>query len=586
MVKVQIPTYSDNSDLDPNKDYSVEELAAFVSHAKKGKTVRGALAGAMLGKWGLSNNSIGEEQLNQSLKNASVFQTSISLSSSGLQANSYINWSGGNVVSNTTAPEVMYASDYIRMPESQVLLCDYAQNEYVDLRGIAFYSAEKRYLSGTAYDKQKSQILISRKVMPLAEYFRFTTEESCLDTVKLVYQNLSGKIDLLLKQSDEISQQKESKQIDLTIQTTKTDAYVRYADGGIGNYNDRNQPQISAIQWIPVLPQKKYLLSDYGVTDAVDLRGLALFDSLKSYMSGIQYTAERNDIVIDTPKEARFLSLTIGTSRLDRATLMMVGDVESDDENPSNSNPLSVIRDTPGMGRIFRKVIFLGDSLSSGEHEIVKDDGSTGYIDLFDFSFGQQAGRLLNAEAVNLSVGGLTAQTNYQAFSEKMSDPENIGTLYNIYLGTNDLYKKPYEIGTIADINQTDPSKNANTFCGWYAKIIQRIQEVQPRARITCMTLPKPAKEPDEMVTLNDAIRSIVNLYDNCYLIDLYKYAEQETSAWRRHYGSGHGHLNAMGYVRYAQYFVTYLDWIINQNPSEFLDVALIGTSETLQQPS
>jgi hypothetical protein len=250
-----------------------------------------------------------------------------------------------------------------------------------------------------------------------------------------------------------------------------------------------------------------------------------------------------------------------------------------------DDKPLKTLKDASGMGAIFRKIIFIGDSLSSGEHEYIKDDGTTGFVDLYPLSFGQQAARMLNAEAVNLSVGGLTAQSNYVSYSDAMAKTENIGDLYNIFLGTNDIYSKPYGLGSIDDININDATKNGNSFYGWYGKIIQRIKAVQPRARITCMTLPQVENAPQELTNYNAAITAIVSLFDNCYLIDLYNYGQPQTAIWRKKYGSGVSHLNAMGYHVYAQYFVTYLDWIIKHNYADFMDVGLIGTNYKLSQP-
>lgn len=52
-------------------------------------------------------------------------------------------------------------------------------------------------------------------------------------------------------------------------------------------------------------------------------------------------------------------------------------------------NPIAVIKHDPGMCSIFHRWGYIGDSLSSGEHEYTRKDGKTGYIDLYDYSWGQ-----------------------------------------------------------------------------------------------------------------------------------------------------------------------------------------------------
>ena len=70
-------------------------------------------------------------------------------------------------------------------------------------------------------------------------------------------------------------------------------------------------------------------------------------------------------------------------------------------------------------------------------------------------------------------------------------DPFNLKQGYIIALGVNDLKGKNnlndlYEgnVGSAkTDICLEDYNKNANTFVGWYAKIIQRIQKMQPHTK-------------------------------------------------------------------------------------------------------
>ena len=53
-------------------------------------------------------------------------------------------------------------------------------------------------------------------------------------------------------------------------------------------------------------------------------------------------------------------------------------------------NPIGMVSQHPGYCSIFHSWGFIGDSLCSGEHEYHKPDGSKGYIDLYDYSWGQR----------------------------------------------------------------------------------------------------------------------------------------------------------------------------------------------------
>ena len=249
-----------------------------------------------------------------------------------------------------------------------------------------------------------------------------------------------------------------------------------------------------------------------------------------------------------------------------------------------SENPLEVIKETPGFAGIFREWGFVGDSLSSGEHEYLKDDGKKGYLDLYEYSWGQFICYAAGAEGVNFSKGGLTCRSWINQFWDKATaDPKQA---YIIALGVNDRYKK-YKIGDLkTDMDPDDFNKNADTFAGNYAGIIQRLKSIRPDAKIFVATMYKKDVEEYEeynrsIEEYNAVIRQMETVFSNVYTIDLYTYAPINDSEFRDRYYNG-GHNNAAGYLYSSWIMMTYVDWIVRQDFRDFAEVALIGKGKSL----
>ena len=157
--------------------------------------------------------------------------------------------------------------------------------------------------------------------------------------------------------------------------------------------------------------------------------------------------------------------------------------------------PLDNIVTNGGFCGIFRKIACIGDSLSSGEFES-RMNGVTGWHDYYDYSWGQYLARDAGCTVYNFSKGGMSAKCYCESFAEE-NDFWNIEKRCQAYimaLGVNDVSQiigGEYELGTIDDIDTADYKNNAETFAGWYAQIIQRYKENQPKAKFFLMTMPK-----------------------------------------------------------------------------------------------
>lgn len=257
---------------------------------------------------------------------------------------------------------------------------------------------------------------------------------------------------------------------------------------------------------------------------------------------------------------------------------------------PAGDVPLANITQLPGLTGIFHTWGFIGDSLSSGEHESTNADGSTGYHDLYPYSWGQRICQATGATGENYSQGGETASGWIEHFWDRPNNlNKNIDAkqspkqAYIIALGVNDKNRGDKAGDAKTDINLSDYTKNAKTFAGYYGGIIQRVKSIQPDAKIFVVTMPRDGNDWGQFP---DVIRQMPEVFDNVYLIDLGKYAPDygPGSDIRNNFYMG-GHLNAAGYQYTAWLMMNYIDWIIRHNMADFSQVGFIGTGLKHQHP-
>ncbi len=246
-----------------------------------------------------------------------------------------------------------------------------------------------------------------------------------------------------------------------------------------------------------------------------------------------------------------------------------------------NEKPLDNLAVNGGYTAIFRKVGVIGDSLSSGEFESLDENGNKGYHDYFEYSWGQNLARICGIQCYNFSRGGMTAKEYCESFADSMRfwDPQYACQCYIIALGVNDIHNQNQELGSLDDICDEDYSKNAKTFIGYYAQIIQRLKKIQPRAKFFLMTMPKENGRRIQEKTLlhREILYKLADYFDNTYVIDLYEYGPVYDEEFRKKFYLG-GHLNPMGYVFTAHIVASYIDYIIRKNFDDFKEVGYIGT--------
>lgn len=247
----------------------------------------------------------------------------------------------------------------------------------------------------------------------------------------------------------------------------------------------------------------------------------------------------------------------------------------------ADEKPLDRLVDSYSNTSVFRKIAFVGDSLSSGEFETRDENGKAGYHDLFEYSWGQYIARKNGLLAYNFSRGGMTAKEYIETFAEQKGfwDKDKACQAYVIALGVNDLYGKNMELGSINDIDPDDYTKNKPTFLGYYAAIISRYKEISPDAKFFFVTFPSTDTGCNDKRTLGmiEAMYSLAEYFDNSYVIDLYKYGPKYDKQFKEKYYL-YGHLNPLGYVLTAKIVDSYIDYIVRHNPDDFKNIGFVGT--------
>ena len=213
-----------------------------------------------------------------------------------------------------------------------------------------------------------------------------------------------------------------------------------------------------------------------------------------------------------------------------------------------NEKPLDRLPVNGGYCSILRTLGCIGDSLASGEFESTDEAGNKGYHDKFEYSWGQFMARDCGITAYNFSRGGMTAKEYVESFAEENGfwDDDKLCRAYILALGVNDVINCRQPVGGVEDLCLQDWRKNNfETFAGYYAAIIQRLLEKQPKARFFFVTMPKDengSRCPAHTALLHD----LTKVFPFSYVIDLDTYGAVHDAALKDLFYLG-GHLNAAG---------------------------------------
>ena len=249
---------------------------------------------------------------------------------------------------------------------------------------------------------------------------------------------------------------------------------------------------------------------------------------------------------------------------------------------PADERPLENWVTDGGYTSIFRTIACVGDSLSSGEFETLDEGtGVRHYYDMFEYSWGQFMARMAGSTVYNFSRGGMTASEYCESYAAAMDwwNPAKAAQAYIVALGVNDIMNAGQPLGEMSDICLEDPTKNAKTFTGYYARIIQQYKAIQPDAKFFLVTMPRDGRTGKEV--LGDAhaarLHELAAYFDNTYVIDLRAYGPEYDAEFKEMFYL-HGHMNPMGYRFTAEMFCSYIDYIIRHDPKSFANVGFVGS--------
>lgn len=254
--------------------------------------------------------------------------------------------------------------------------------------------------------------------------------------------------------------------------------------------------------------------------------------------------------------------------------LAMVGTSVSAQENP-----IATISQNPGWCTLIHRWGFIGDSLCSGEHEYQIEGVGTGYNDILEYSWGQRICAACGTTGDNYSQGGESAKGWIKNFwdvpcnrNRDICAKTDLKQAYIMALGCNDNNMQIPSGNADTDIVKDDYTKNADNFIGNYAGIIQRIKSLQPEAKFFVVTMPDDYGQE----TYNVELRKLPQIFDNVYLMDIAKYGPSyKDPEFKKKYFL-YGHMNAAGYQYTAWMFMTYINWIIENNWEDFSRIALV----------
>ena len=243
-----------------------------------------------------------------------------------------------------------------------------------------------------------------------------------------------------------------------------------------------------------------------------------------------------------------------------------------------NERPLDRLVSDGGYTAIFRTVCCIGDSLSSGEFELVDEKGRTFYHDLFDYSWGQFLGRMAGCTVRNFSRGGMTAREYCESFADEKGfwSPDLACSAYSIALGVNDLVYQGHPVGSTEDVCPEDYTKNGKTFMGYMGQIISRVKELSGGAPVFLVTMPKDGHGKREIGALQARLmHELAALFPACYVIDLFAYGPVYDEEFKKNFYLN-GHMNPQGYYLTAKMIASYIDYIVRSHPSDFDTIAFL----------
>lgn len=242
--------------------------------------------------------------------------------------------------------------------------------------------------------------------------------------------------------------------------------------------------------------------------------------------------------------------------------------------------PLDKLVVDGGLCSVFQKVAVIGDSLSAGQFEQDPNDTTGRYPDTYPYAWGAYMARDCGFEMYNFSRGGMTVREYVDTWATEQGfwSAKYRAQAYFIALGHNDMWSgRP--VGTMDDINHKDYTKNAQSYIGDYAQIIQHYKQISPDAFFFLIVEPRSSAVETNKYRNDqrDALYAIAEEFKQCYVIDLQQYAPAFDASFRKQFFLRE-HMNPMGYRYFAQIIESYVDYYIRKDPAAFYEIGFMNT--------
>ena len=453
-------------------------------------------------------------------------------------------------------------------------------NKNPDYRGLAFFDSDGKFISGLQANNSKQLITVQDRCCEVKATVNTVTNLIVHNRIDEAYNKAEEAYNKAEEANEElekttVKKYSDEKQLDI-VETQE--GYAVKSDG-----SKENAGWISSLKFNCEAYQKIYTKNAHAHKN---YPWIVLYDRNNNVIGSVNMN-EDSSAEIMVPNNAsygwmncyelvsyaqtQYLVKTINNEYLPEKLKKII----------SEENPLANLLENGGYINIFNKIACIGDSLTEGVFEYT-ENGEVKYAGkpqgFEPYSYPSQLARMTGATVGNYGVGGATAKSWLETTAcTDCFKEENKAQAYIIALGTNDTN---YDGDVNTDIDVSNYNNNANTFVGNYAKIIQKCLELQQKAKIFVVTIPKTRTDyHNAWTTGNSKIKAVAEKL-GVYVLDIYTYSESfdNPDEYKKHFYSG-GHRNAVGYKRTAMEYATYISWLIEKNPSDFKNIQFIGTN-------
>lgn len=370
------------------------------------------------------------------------------------------------------------------------------------------------------------------------------------------------------------------------------------ANGGVDLANSSGVNGTVAFD-LSALPykQKKNLrfavsIQNYKGTPSLDLRRSVSSGSVGAVIASLALDSQTGEYVYDWNNFQNYNYTVLGdvflgyslrynqtTAVTIKLTVKEIGDVEKliispdaiedigyDNLSDDFKASLSVVSgDKPTLygGKqvsVFNKGVAIGDSLTAGVFNY-NEGGSTGYSTIASFSFPAKLAQLTGIDVTNLGNGGYTSDQWWDAHKD---DDLSGNKFAIIQLGVNDAIQ--YSSWTQTSITA-------------FTNIINKILTENTGIFVFVSTIiPATSYMGTAFAAVSEGIRDLVEDIndDHVILLDMAEYGNTADET-----GYNNGHLSALGYERLALDYISYISYVIAQNPVLFRNIQFIGTNHS-----